>query len=205
MCIEQIIEVASSVTSLSTSGAHKPPSHRTPVQARGTGTTLSSHVEIVRGKYATGGGARKCSKDSRPLGPVWALLHWSRHHPGISQVTCSRWNFGMIPMYQSISFQPVSSSMRKVQADSVVLFTDYQFTAQNDEYLDPARYQCRGFSVLLDATVEGDTNSVVSILLCRQRRCVDERLDSRVSEKVRNDTPDSYFCHGERGVGATRA
>ena len=38
---------------------------------------------------------------------------------------------------------------------SVALFTDYQFTAQNDEYLDPARYQCRGFSVLLDATWKG--------------------------------------------------
>jgi hypothetical protein len=34
---------------------------------------------------------------------------------------------------------------------SVALFTDYQFTAQNDEYLDPARYQSRGFSILLDA------------------------------------------------------
>jgi hypothetical protein len=32
---------------------------------------------------------------------------------------------------------------------------NYQFTAQNDEHLDPARYQCRGFSVLLDATWKG--------------------------------------------------
>src|ERR1700692_1187817 len=38
---------------------------------------------------------------------------------------------------------------------SVALFTDYQFTAQNDEYLDPARYQSRGFSVLLDAMWKG--------------------------------------------------
>jgi acetoacetate decarboxylase len=38
---------------------------------------------------------------------------------------------------------------------SIALFTDYQFTAQNDEYLDPARYQCRGFSVLLDAMWKG--------------------------------------------------
>jgi hypothetical protein len=38
---------------------------------------------------------------------------------------------------------------------SVALFTDYQFTAQNDEYLDPARYQCRGFGVLLDAMWKG--------------------------------------------------
>ena len=44
---------------------------------------------------------------------------------------------------------------RKCPGHSVALFTDYQFTAQNDEYLDPARYQCRGFSVLLDAIWKG--------------------------------------------------
>jgi Acetoacetate decarboxylase (ADC) len=38
---------------------------------------------------------------------------------------------------------------------SVALFADWQFTAQNDEYLDPARYQCREFIVLLDAMWEG--------------------------------------------------
>jgi hypothetical protein len=38
---------------------------------------------------------------------------------------------------------------------SVALFADWQFTAQNDEYLDPARYQCREFIVLLDATWRG--------------------------------------------------
>ena len=94
---------------------------------------------------------------------------------------------------------------KKCPGHSVALFTDYQFTAQNNEYLDPARYQCRGFSVLLDAMWKGITNSVVSILLCRQRRCVDERLDSRLSEKVRYCTPDPHFRHRERGFGATRA
>src|SRR5580698_7556520 len=44
---------------------------------------------------------------------------------------------------------------RKCPGHSVALFTDYQFTAQNDEHLDPARYQCRGFSVLLDAMWKG--------------------------------------------------
>ena len=44
---------------------------------------------------------------------------------------------------------------RKYPGRSVALFTDYQFTAQNDEYLDPARYQSRGFSVLLDAMWKG--------------------------------------------------
>jgi acetoacetate decarboxylase len=38
---------------------------------------------------------------------------------------------------------------------SVALFADCQFTARNDEYLDPARYQCREFLVLLDATWRG--------------------------------------------------
>src|SRR3981189_1157219 len=38
---------------------------------------------------------------------------------------------------------------------SVALCSDYQFTAQNNEYLDPARYQCRGFSVLIDAMWKG--------------------------------------------------
>ena len=44
---------------------------------------------------------------------------------------------------------------KKRPGHSVALFTDYQFTAQNSEYLDPARYQCRGFSVLLDAMWKG--------------------------------------------------
>ena len=44
---------------------------------------------------------------------------------------------------------------KKRPGHSVALFSDYQFTAQNDEYLDPARYQSRGFSVLLDAMWRG--------------------------------------------------
>jgi Acetoacetate decarboxylase (ADC) len=50
---------------------------------------------------------------------------------------------------------------RGVQLDSrcrgrsVALFADCQFTANSDEYLDPARYQCREFFVLLDATWRG--------------------------------------------------
>lgn len=38
---------------------------------------------------------------------------------------------------------------------SVALFADWQFTAQNNEHLDPARYQCREFIVLIDATWQG--------------------------------------------------
>jgi acetoacetate decarboxylase len=44
---------------------------------------------------------------------------------------------------------------KKCPGHSVALFTDYQFTAQDDEYLDPARYQSRGFSILLDAMWKG--------------------------------------------------
>jgi Acetoacetate decarboxylase (ADC) len=44
---------------------------------------------------------------------------------------------------------------KRCPGHSVALFTDYQFTAQNNEYLDPARYQSRGFSVLLDAIWKG--------------------------------------------------
>ncbi len=38
---------------------------------------------------------------------------------------------------------------------AIALFMDYQFTAGNEEYLDPERYQCRGFLVLLDAQWQG--------------------------------------------------
>src|SRR5260370_17841139 len=50
---------------------------------------------------------------------------------------------------------------KKCPGHSVALFTDYQFTAQNNEYLDPARYQCRGFTILLDPM------SNVSPIACR--------------------------------------
>jgi Acetoacetate decarboxylase (ADC) len=38
---------------------------------------------------------------------------------------------------------------------AVALFADCQFTAANDEYLDPARYQSREFMLLLDAMWQG--------------------------------------------------
>jgi hypothetical protein len=38
---------------------------------------------------------------------------------------------------------------------AVALFADWQFTAKNDEYLDPARYQHREFSLLVDAHYQG--------------------------------------------------
>jgi hypothetical protein len=44
---------------------------------------------------------------------------------------------------------------KKRPGHSVALFADYQFSAQDTEYLDPARYQCRQFTVLLDAMWKG--------------------------------------------------
>ena len=57
----------------------------------------------------------------------------------------------------------VSASVlpREVELDprsngrSVAIFADSQFTANGEEYLDPARYQSREFVVLLDATWHG--------------------------------------------------
>ncbi len=43
----------------------------------------------------------------------------------------------------------------KGRGHAIALFMDYQFTARNQEYLDPERYQCRGFLVLLDAEWQG--------------------------------------------------
>ncbi len=37
----------------------------------------------------------------------------------------------------------------------IAMFYDWQFSGQNEEYLDPARYQYREFFVLLDALYEG--------------------------------------------------
>ncbi|MEH2469233.1 signal transduction histidine kinase [Nitrobacteraceae bacterium AZCC 2299] len=48
-------------------------------------------------------------------------------------------------------------------------------------------------------------NSMVSLLLGRQRRCVDERLDPRLSEKVRYRTPDPHVFHCEPSFGTSCA
>jgi hypothetical protein len=90
----------------------------------------------------------------------------------------------------------------KYPGHSVALFTDYQFTAQNDEYLDPARYQSRGFSVLLDAMWNGSR-----IAWCPYCYVDNDaaRLDSGLSEKIRYGTPDPYLCRREHGFRATRS
>jgi hypothetical protein len=54
----------------------------------------------------------------------------------------------------SVSFLPEGVELET--GHSVALFADYQFTAQNEEHLDPARYQCRGFYVFMDAVWRGE-------------------------------------------------
>jgi len=43
----------------------------------------------------------------------------------------------------------------KGRGHAIALFAEYQFTARNEEHLDPARYQCNRFLVLLDAMWQG--------------------------------------------------
>lgn len=45
---------------------------------------------------------------------------------------------------------------KKRPGHAVALFADYQFTAQNDEYLDLARYQSRSFCVPPAITVDAN-------------------------------------------------
>jgi len=47
------------------------------------------------------------------------------------------------------------------------LFYDWQFSGDNEEYLDPARYQYREFFILVDALFEAPTFS--SIMMLRSR------------------------------------
>ena len=81
----------------------------------------------------------KCSKDSLPLGPPSALLHWSRRPPwhfAGDVLAVEFWNDPDV----SVHTLPTGVELdKKCPGHSVALFTDYQFTAQNNEYLDPAR------------------------------------------------------------------
>lgn len=70
-------------------------------------------------------------------GDVLAVEYWS--DPELSADALPR---GVVPDVES-------------GGHAMVLFMDYQFTARNEEYLDPARYQCRGFLLLLDAMWQG--------------------------------------------------
>jgi acetoacetate decarboxylase len=84
----------------------------------------------------------------------WALRHWSHRpwHFAGDVLAVEFWNDPDV----SVHTLPTGVKLdNECPGHSVALFTDYQFAAQNDEYLDPARYQCRGFSVLLNAIWKG--------------------------------------------------
>jgi len=68
----------------------------------------------------------------------------------------------------------------KSNGHAVIMFLDWQFTAQDDEFLDPARYQYREAFVLLDAMYRDTPRDVVPLHLCRQR-C---RAGARVGRKA---------------------
>jgi hypothetical protein len=108
----------------------------------------------MRGCYNAGGGTRNAqrihrasiSSRRRRIGPA---APW--HFAG-DVLAVEFWNAPDV----SIHSLPTGVELdQKCPGHSVALFTDYQFTAQNDEHLDPARYQCRGFSILLDAIWKG--------------------------------------------------
>ena len=84
---------------------------------------------------------------------------------------------------------------KKCPGHSVALFTDYQFTAQNDEYLDPARYQSRGFSVLLDAMWKGARIAWCPYCYVDNDAALMRGWIQGYPRKVRYRTPDPHFCH----------
>jgi Acetoacetate decarboxylase (ADC) len=133
--------------------AHEPPSLRTYVQALGTAAALTIDVDMMRAQprrwdeeMLKGFTAPRSRLGAAALvpSPPW-------HFAG-DVLAVEFWNDPDL----SVQILPTGVELdEEVPGRSVALFTDYQFTAQNDEYLDPARYQCRGFSVLLDAMWKG--------------------------------------------------
>jgi hypothetical protein len=77
--------------------------------------------------------------------PPW---HYSSDVVGVEFWTDPAATVATLP--QGLSPDPKSNG------HAVMMFLDWQFTAQDDEYLDPARYQYREAFVLLDA-MYGDT------------------------------------------------
>src|ERR1700675_44596 len=140
---------------VSTPGAHKPPSHHAFVQALGTTSTLTFHVEIMRGAIRHWWWGREMLKGftaPRSSQGAAALVPSPPCHFAGDVLAVEFWNDPDV----SVHTLPTGVELdKKHPGHSVVLFADYQFTAQNDEYLDPARYQCRQFTVLLDAMWKG--------------------------------------------------
>src|SRR5712672_4563469 len=83
---------------------------------------------------------------------------------------------------------------KKCPGHSVALFTDYQFTAQNNEYLDPARYQSRGFSVLLDAMWKGSRIAWCPYCYADNDAALMRGWIQGYPIKFRRCTPDPHLC-----------
>jgi len=67
------------------------------------------------------------------------VAHWSRRHLGISRVDVLAVEFWNDPDVSRHILPAGVELDSKCPGHSVALFTDYQFTAQNDEYLDPCQ------------------------------------------------------------------
>ncbi|MDB5977685.1 MAG: acetoacetate decarboxylase [Nevskia sp.] len=64
--------------------------------------------------------------------------------------------FWAAPEVARASLPPGLTLDEAAKGHTLALFADWQFTAQNDEHLDPARYQYREFYLMIDA-LYGDT------------------------------------------------
>ena len=135
--------------------AHEPPSYRTFVQALRSTPTLTSMLEWrAADKLLAVGDKEMLQGFTAPRSPlgVAAIVPPPPWHFAGDVLAVEFWNDPDI----SVHVLPAGVELdKKCPGHSVALFADYQFSAQDNEYLDPARYQCRQFTVLLDAMWKG--------------------------------------------------
>ena len=189
----------------SASGAHKPPSHRTSIQALGTAPTLTFHVEMTHGRYTIGSGDEEMLKGfTAPRSPqgTAALVPSPPWHFAGDVLAVEFWNDPDVSVYTL----PTGVELdKKCPGHSVALFTDYQFTAQNNEYLDPARYQSRGFIVLLDAMWKGSRIAWCPYCYADNDAALMRGWIQGYPRKFGAVHQTRTFRRRERGFGATRA
>jgi hypothetical protein len=70
--------------------------------------------------------------------------------------------------------------------------TDCQFTANGEEYLDPARYQSREFIVLLDAAWQGSQIAWCPYAFADNDAAI--MIGPGLPEKAWRRPPDPYLC-----------
>ena len=88
----------------------------------------------------------------------------------------------------------------KAEGHAQAYFVDWQFSGENDEFLDPARYQYREFFILVDALYQGKPVSFCPHFR-RQRFGHCTRVGTGLPEEARLDLPDAYL-RGEQHRGA---